>query len=135
MDDKVGCSFVTYTKGKEFGNRIYRLSDNCSVFMAEVMAIKLADEYIIEQHWDNCTIATDSRSALKALEPLNEKREIYNVIKSKIIKYDKGIKLHWVKLHMGQTGNETADEFAKLATKKLHVDFNFSIQNLKSRQN
>ncbi|GBM06379.1 hypothetical protein AVEN_266339-1 [Araneus ventricosus] len=50
MDDKVVCNFVSFTTGKEFEHRIYRLSDNCSVFMAEVLAIKLVVEYIIEHH-------------------------------------------------------------------------------------
>ncbi|GBM27495.1 hypothetical protein AVEN_157198-1 [Araneus ventricosus] len=47
IDDKVdGCSFVSFAKWKEFGDIIYRLSFNYSVFMAEVMAIKLAVEYM-----------------------------------------------------------------------------------------
>ncbi|GBM80525.1 hypothetical protein AVEN_94569-1 [Araneus ventricosus] len=94
--------------------------------ISEVMARKPAVEYIIEQQWDNCTIASDSRSDHVTLESLNEKRKNLNDIRSKIIKYDKGIKLRWVKAHIGQTGNERVDELAKLATKKLHVDFHIS---------
>ncbi|GBO36728.1 hypothetical protein AVEN_95123-1 [Araneus ventricosus] len=54
----------------------------------------------------------DSRSALMALSAVEEARDIINNIKE----YKGKITLTWIRAHMGNFGNERADQLAKEAT-------------------
>ncbi|GBL89358.1 hypothetical protein AVEN_120785-1 [Araneus ventricosus] len=87
--------------------------DNYSVFLAEILAIKMAIETASSLHRP-IKIWTDSLSSLKAL--LNPKshhsmvREIQPLFLSR-----KHIHLRWLKAHVGYLGNECADQLAKEA--------------------
>ncbi|GBL88540.1 hypothetical protein AVEN_159122-1 [Araneus ventricosus] len=52
-EDKVGCEFVHFRSGIEDESWKIRLSDGATVFMAEVVAIKEAVEYIQEKDMRN----------------------------------------------------------------------------------
>ncbi|GBN08405.1 hypothetical protein AVEN_84232-1 [Araneus ventricosus] len=106
---------------------MFRLSDNCSVFMAEVYAIHKAVDEIISRKLDYVNLISDSRSALMALDSLKEKRVIINEIKKKINAYKGKINLKWVRAHKGTTGNERADCLGKTACEKQTIDVYFHV--------
>ncbi|GIY46733.1 uncharacterized protein CEXT_169301 [Caerostris extrusa] len=122
MNGRVGGAFVEFNNHLEVHNHCFRLSDNATAYAAELLAIKGATEYAILNSLPNVNIISDSRSVLLAMENVNNiDTEIRN-IKKWIQDYPGSIKLHWVKVHVGHSGNERADELAKAATLRTDVD-------------
>ncbi|GBM63835.1 hypothetical protein AVEN_193635-1 [Araneus ventricosus] len=122
MNGRVGCAFVLYVDCIEMDSFMFRLSDNCSVFMAEVYAIHKAVEEIRIRNLDCVDIISDSRSALVALNSLRERRNFINEIKRKVITHQDIINFKWVRAHRGTVGNERANVLAKTACEKEIVD-------------
>ncbi|GBM24927.1 Putative protein in type-1 retrotransposable element R1DM [Araneus ventricosus] len=122
MNGRVGCAFVLYVDNIEMDSFMFRLSDNCSVFMAEVYAIHKALDEIRIRNLDCVDIISDSRSALMALNSLRERRNFINEIKKKGIAHQGTINFKWVRAHRGTVGNERADVLAKSACEKEIVD-------------
>ncbi|GBN05746.1 hypothetical protein AVEN_21420-1 [Araneus ventricosus] len=120
IEDKVSCAFVHFRDGIEVESR---LSYGATVFMAEVVAIKEAVEYMQKKDMRNARVISDSRYALLALNSPTEKRRILNSIKEII---NGNIDLYWVKAHQGIIGNEKADTLAKEATRHERIDYFFS---------
>ena len=62
---------------------------------------------------------SDSRSSLQALSNRTCKNntvlDTHNILNS-LAKVTKGLRLAWIKAHIGLIGNELADEYAKLGT-------------------
>ncbi|GBN40983.1 hypothetical protein AVEN_71266-1 [Araneus ventricosus] len=127
MNGRVGSAFVLYFGGDEIDSFTYRLSDNSSVFMAEVYAINIL------RNLEYGDLITDSRSALMALDSLNEKRAYVNRIKRKIANYSGKVNLKWVRAHKGTKGNERADYLAKSAIEKQEIDCLFHETRTKIR--
>lgn len=125
LGDRVGCALVLYEGDREILHKKYRLSNNCSVFMAEVVAISKAVELILERGIIEVDILSDSMSALSALASLKENRKILNNIKDQIIGHNGNISLFWIRAHCGFIGNERADFLAKEATQQVIVDLEF----------
>ncbi|GBM87486.1 hypothetical protein AVEN_211637-1 [Araneus ventricosus] len=122
MNGRVGCAFVLYVDNIEMDSYMFNLSDNCSVFMAEVYAIYKAVDEIRTRNLDCVDIISDSRSALMALNSLRERRNFINEIKRKVIAHQGTINFKWVRSHRGTVGNERADVLAKSACEKEIVD-------------
>lgn len=100
IDTGVGCAFVVYLNQLEVFHNFYKLNPESSVFNAELLAIKLAVTYLIENYGGNGVIATDSRSVLEALAFYNSK--IKEIIKLRLkLCTHVNIKLTWVKAHVG----------------------------------
>ncbi|GBM15698.1 hypothetical protein AVEN_262872-1 [Araneus ventricosus] len=135
MNGKVGSAFVLYFGEDKIDSFIYRLSDNSSVFMAEVFAINKAVDEIIFRNLDYVDLITDSRSALMAPNSLNEKRIYVNSIKRKILNYSGKMNIKRVRAHMGTKGNERADHLAKLAIEKQEIECSFHETRTKIRLN
>ncbi|GBL74620.1 Putative protein in type-1 retrotransposable element R1DM [Araneus ventricosus] len=125
MNGRVGCAFVLYVDDIETNSFMFRLSDNYSVFMAEVYAIYKAVEEIRIRNLHCVDIISDSRSALMALNSLRERRNFINEIKRKVIAHQGIINFKWVRAHRGTAGNERADVLAKTACEKEIVDVFF----------
>jgi ribonuclease HI len=100
-----------------------RLTNNDSVFDAELRAIYLALELIREQQEKDrqYLILTDSLSALRYIKTLTQK-ELHkidtDIISSHqtIIESGKRLMILWIPSHVNITGNETADQLAKQGT-------------------
>ncbi|GBN35959.1 hypothetical protein AVEN_54231-1 [Araneus ventricosus] len=122
MNGRVGCAFVLYVDNIDVDSSTFRVSDNCSVFMAEVFAIYKAVEEIRIRNLECADIISDSRSALMALNSLRERRNFINELKRKVIAYQGIINFNWVRAHRGTVGNERADVLAKSACEKEIVD-------------
>ncbi|GIY54397.1 RNase H domain-containing protein [Caerostris darwini] len=122
MNGKVGGAFVVFNHHLEVHHDCFRLSDNATVYSAELLAIKKAIEYTILNDLPVVTIISDSRSVLMAVENVNNIDTDIIYIKEKLRDYPGVIQLQWVKAHVGHFGNERADELAKSATLRTEVD-------------
>ncbi|GBL92589.1 hypothetical protein AVEN_215147-1 [Araneus ventricosus] len=115
IDGKVGCAFVVFYNKTELDYRKFRLNESSTVFMAEVIAIQQVVQYVRANDLGQVNIISDFRSALMALSAVEEARDIINNIKD-IKEYKGKITLTWIRAHMGNFGNERADQLAKEAT-------------------
>ena len=106
--------------------RYSRLTNNITIFAAELTAIKLALKWVAtELDSENAvTIFSDSLSSLQAIEIgksacrpklLKEVLEFISKIKNKIV-------LVWVPSHIGISGNETVDKLANSGVVQPQVD-------------
>lgn len=111
---KVGCAFVVYEHSSECASSLFRLSPQCSVFQAELFAIKEAVTWCNSQGSSAC-ISSDSQSALQAINDKYSTNELVSEIRSLIFGNVNHICLCWVRGHTGIIGNERADELAKSA--------------------
>ena len=95
-----------------------KLNKLCSIFTAELMAIKSALQSIEKTKNTTCTIYSDSKSCLLSLNQLNPKLEILKEIHTLIFKITLNktkIIFCWVPAHCDIRGNELADKEAKVA--------------------
>ncbi|GIY37430.1 uncharacterized protein CDAR_99681 [Caerostris darwini] len=68
MKGQVGGAFVTFFNGTEISSNSFRLSNNATVYSAELTAIKLAIQHAAAQQLPVANIITDSRSVLLAVD-------------------------------------------------------------------
>ena len=99
-----------------------RLWDGLSIFSAELIAIKMSLQWVLEfsskyELVNNIAIFSDSLSSLTAIKTgkclcrPNTVNEIYDLVDSIFV----GVKLIWIPSHVGIPGNETADRLAQSA--------------------
>ncbi|XP_023210515.1 uncharacterized protein LOC111613400 [Centruroides sculpturatus] len=119
INDSVGCSFVVFRQDHEIYNQTYRLDDHCTVFQAELFAIKMSIDWI-NSNYNNISvhIHTDSLSACNLinnskLHPLAE--EIRHLMRFSNCTFA----ITWIRAHQGTLGNEKADLLAKSAANDI----------------
>lgn len=130
-DDKVGVGVLStnYTLS-------CRISDNASIFNAELVAIYKALEHILYCNENNYIIFTDSMSSIQALQDIFSDNPIVIRIHDIILSLypDKLIKFCWIPSHSGISGNEKADELANKARENNTIDNSFNVpKNFKSK--
>jgi ribonuclease HI len=107
------CTNNNDTKLKE---TYFKPPDHCSVFQAELSAIRDACNNLTTEENKHIIIWTDSLSAIQALTTCTIKSrtviDCYTAI-SRIAKNIK-VELRWIAAQKGLWGNEKADELAKL---------------------
>lgn len=117
IENAVGGAFVVYEHSVETHKQIFSLSDYCTVFQAELMAIKLAVSYLQHQsQYTQTTIFTDSQSALLAIcDRSNSSPTVIDIQDALISALENGVSItiNWIKAHVGNEGNERADILAK----------------------
>ncbi|XP_025425637.1 uncharacterized protein LOC112694397 [Sipha flava] len=96
-----------------------KLSDKCSIYTAEAMAILETIKYFIQSVDDKrCIILSDSLSAITSLKNINNPTDIARNIHNFChiaCSAGKHISFMWIPGHCNITGNEKADEVAKLS--------------------
>ncbi|XP_015913787.2 uncharacterized protein [Parasteatoda tepidariorum] len=115
---RTGFGIVTKFKGITTAKSSSIASDYCSVFVAELMAIREAINIAAKKD-GQITIFTDSLSSLHALADPTHENIIVNEIKQN---WNKDIILNWIKAHVGHDGNEEADRAAKDAITLDHTE-------------
>ena len=114
-EDKVAAAFVCSNLYQQL-----RLPDGASIFTAELQAIKMAFNFILnDSRGVNYVIYSDSLSSLKALDGAHFNHPyIYDIVELYIKgcwKKRKFVVLVWIPSHVGIQGNEKADKLAKEA--------------------
>ena len=108
------CATVTHTN-----SIIKRLPPLCSIFTAELLAIREAVSYtLLNNNGTHLTIFSDSQSALSALVAHNPTHSIICSILSLLLdahRQQKFITVCWVPSHVGVAGNYRADSLATQA--------------------
>ncbi|GBN73940.1 hypothetical protein AVEN_22501-1 [Araneus ventricosus] len=126
INGQVGAAMVVYYHGTEIHSEICRLQDSATVFQAETKGIHMALEFIKEsKNWHKFHIFSDSQSVLQSLNCAKNTRQSILELKDlfAIAARGKWIRIHWVKAHVGISGNERADSLAKSATERATIDF------------
>jgi len=131
---EVGAAFYIFKDKNEQFNNLYRLGNFCTVFQAELLAIKEALEFTNTNLTNNSNINigmfTDSKSSIDAIKIFNNTNPLVFEIRSMIKKLsEKNIQItfHWVKSHIGISDNERADILAKEASKLAVTESTYNL--------
>ena len=121
-----GASFFDETNDEK---QCDRLSNNITIYTAELIAIKLAMQWLITKGVvGKVAIFSDSLSAVQSLETgiSTSKPNLLLSVRNLLNQINKEkrceIIFSWIPSQVGITGNEMADTLAKLATDKAHVE-------------
>lgn len=128
-DHHVGAGLVAIKDTSEIYIQSERLNIECNVFQAELFAIHMATEWILQQgrRYKSFAIHVDSKAALFAIKDKHTTHPLAVTIRTNSIKlrHHTPISFHWVKGHVGLQGNERADYLAKIAASyKSSIGYN-----------
>ena len=112
-EEKTGCAVIINNQAYTF-----RLPNHTSIYTAELTAISLAVDKILETNDNFFLICSDSYSALQTLKS-GKNNSIAHEIMQKISRTDKTIAFEWCPSHMDIPGNCLADE---KAVQSLEID-------------
>ena len=101
-----------------------RISNEASIFTAELLGILHALKKVYQIKQKSFVIVSDSRSALMAIERFNSSHSIVIEIQEwyhLIVMQQKLVKFCWVPSHVGVAMNETADNKAKMAINERQI--------------
>jgi ribonuclease HI len=131
IDEKVSSAFSI----PEFNvNKNYRISDNLTIFTAELNAILLALNWINDVMPNNCMILSDSLSVLQAIDNKSSGTRPAMLLEllctlRQLKSLNINIVFIWIPSHVGLKGNEIVDKLAKNAIKHEHIDLNIPFEN------
>ncbi|GFV06862.1 RNase H domain-containing protein [Trichonephila clavipes] len=130
IDGRVGFAFVVFRSGVESENFQFRIRDERTVFVAELLCLNFAVKWITEHNSviSEYLICTDSLSSLDSLKCISSSNNIIVEIQNQLKSLrDKNISIDFAFVlgHTGVLGNEQADWLAKAATKrKIDIEVN-----------
>jgi ribonuclease HI len=123
LNGHVGCAFTIWDGNQELTFERKRLDNRCSVFQAELLAIKGSLKAILNMFHSNedlkrIIINSDSISSINAIVQIKSRNQMVHDIKTIINELKNRniqISFNWVKAHSGERGNERSDQLAKEA--------------------
>ncbi|CAN0603729.1 unnamed protein product, partial [Ectocarpus sp. 12 AP-2014] len=107
LEEQTGCAFVAYHQGEIIYSAKFRLADYCSVFQAELFAIKQAVTWALNSD-QVINIQSDSQSSLFSINDPKSRNPIAVEIRNMLKQRRDHFCLSWTKAHVGTEGNETA---------------------------
>ena len=116
IDKRVGCAFSVFENGWETIYATYGLAKECSVFQAEMIALREAIKHASQTN-SAAVIISDSKSSLEAISGHDTDHPLVFEVK-KLLMDLRGrvdISLRFTRAHVGTPGNERADQLAKRA--------------------
>ena len=128
-ENGVGAGIAIFDKGKIEKKLKYKLHNNCSNNQAEQLAIVKAMEALEITNISNsrrrrATIYTDSKVTIQSIKNYRNHKSLIEKIRKKALELEKKewiIQITWIKAHVGNYGNELADNLAKEATKNKEI--------------
>ena len=140
MEEGVGSGFAVYRSGEIQHERSAGLPPYCTVYQAELTAIRLSLEHFISNSISNTAIIvhTDSTSSIYSLMNRSRQYEISSQIRDLVqlleTDHDTTVSFRWVKAHSGVPGNELSDKLAKegSASEAVDVDLRMPLSAVKS---
>ncbi|XP_035219281.1 uncharacterized protein LOC118192427 [Stegodyphus dumicola] len=123
LDENTGCAYVALRQQSTIAQWKGHLDTNNSVFQSEVMAIKQALLTIIQQRQRDSFIITDSLSSLYAIvNPVHSSPLIAEIQTHLRDHSHLNTRIEWTKAHVGNRGNEQADQLAKEAARNINAE-------------
>ncbi|GBM50185.1 hypothetical protein AVEN_50077-1 [Araneus ventricosus] len=132
INDRIGAAMVVLYFGQLIHSERVRLGDNCTVYQAELVGLKLAAEFILTLTTTRrVNFYSDSRSALQSIADPTNTHPLVGEVKRllKRVRSERGMFLHWVKAHVGYHGNELADGEAKAAADSPSVSLDLPVSS------
>jgi ribonuclease HI len=127
IEGKVGAALTWWENGQETMNETFALDPACTVFQSELYALHRAVLRVRESGRNRVDILSDSRSSLELLANPKLTHPLAKAIMEDIAQIRaerRGVRLFWIRAHVGTEGNERADELAKTAAaKSAHPDY------------
>ncbi|GFV44503.1 RNase H domain-containing protein [Trichonephila clavipes] len=102
IDGRVGFAFVVFRSGVESENFQFRIRDECTVFVAELLCLNFAVKWITEQNSviSEYLICTDSLSSLDSLKCISSSNNIIVEIQKQLKSLrDKNISIDFAFVH------------------------------------
>ena len=100
-----------------------KMDNSCTVFQAEVLALKLAADHLISKNINGRDISfyVDSQAAITALNNYTVSSKLVKECRKSICKVDQSnsVRICWVPGHRDHKGNEEADRLAKLGSNDM----------------
>ena len=119
-DTGCGSGYIITTNNNKdiIEEKHFKLPDHCTVFQAELSAIREACNYLNNEHNKHIIIWTDSLSSIQALTTYTIRSKTVSDCLNAIncIATHNTVEVRWIAAHKGLWGNEKADELAKLGT-------------------
>ena len=114
----VGFIITTNNNNTIIHKNSYKIPDYCTVFQAELTAIRVTCEYLYNHSDKHIIIWTDNLSSIQAVTALNIKSRTVRACYDALNKLGNSniVELRWIAAHADLWGNEQADELAKLGT-------------------
>ena len=126
-ENKTSAAFCVPALNIEHG---VRLTDNITIFAAELTAIKLALLWVINTLDKDISIFSDSYSSLQAIASGKSscRPNLLLDIIDLVTKDSKIITFVWLPSHVGIKGNELADKLANLSTAHASIDVDIGLE-------
>ncbi|KAJ0175889.1 hypothetical protein K1T71_009048 [Dendrolimus kikuchii] len=124
IEGQVGASLSFWDNEVETKSRKIKLASYCTVYQAEMLAIREAMASAWKRPERSFGIYSDSRSALQTLCNWGSVNPLAVAARDNIrrcVSHGKQVSLYWVKAHVDVRENERADELAKAAALFLKV--------------
>ncbi|XP_068624625.1 uncharacterized protein [Battus philenor] len=121
IQGKVGAAFCVMRDAAQLHGKKLKLSNFCTVYQAELLALSEATGYAASGSAQLCGILSDSRSALQTVANSDTVHPLAVRVKENVMKArenGKNVSFYWVKAYAGTERNERADQLAKNAVLK-----------------